>query len=107
MSDVAVTAWPCACSGDRYWAVPMIEPVSVISEAPARAMPKSVTLACPCSSTITLWGLKSLWITPCRCANPAASRIWVPTSITRSWGSGASAVTMSLRVRPVRNSIAM
>src|SRR5437764_563566 len=27
-----------------YWAVPMIEPVSVISDAPARAMPKSVTL---------------------------------------------------------------
>ena len=45
MSDVAVTACPCACSGDRYCAVPMIDPVSVISEAPARAMPKSVTFA--------------------------------------------------------------
>ena len=70
-------------------------------------MPKSVTFAWPCSSTITLCGLKSLWITPWRWAKPAASRIWVPMSITRSWGSGASAVTMSLSVRPVRNSIAM
>ena len=100
MSDVAVTAWPCACSGERYCAVPMIEPVSVISDAPARAMPKSVTLAWPCSSTITLCGLKSLWMTPWRWAKPAAWRIWVPMSITRSWGSGASAVTMSLSVRP-------
>ena len=53
----------------------MIEPVSVISEAPARAMPKSVTLAWPASSTITLCGLKSRWITPWRCAKPAAWRI--------------------------------
>ena len=52
----------------------MIEPVSVISEAPARAMPKSVTLAWPRSSTITLCGLKSRWITPWRCAKPAASQ---------------------------------
>ena len=35
----------------------MIEPVSVMSEAPARAIPKSVTFARPSSSTITLWGL--------------------------------------------------
>ncbi len=49
-----MTAWPWACSGERYCAVPMIEPVSVISDAPARAMPKSVTFTAPCSSTITL-----------------------------------------------------
>ena len=63
---MAPTAWPWACSGERYCAVPMIEPVSVISEAPARAIPKSVTLAFHSSSTITLCGLKSLWITECR-----------------------------------------
>ncbi len=102
-----MTAWPCACSGDRYCAVPMIEPVSVISDAPARAMPKSVTLAWPASSTITLCGLKSRWMTPWLCANPAAWRIWRPRSITRSCASGASAWTMSLRVRPSRYSIAM
>ncbi len=85
----------------------MIEPVSVISEAPARAMPKSVTLACSRSSTITLWGLKSRWITPLRCANPAAPRICVPRSITRLWASGASVPTISFSVRPFSSSIAM
>ena len=38
--ETAVTSWPWACSGDSYWAVPMIEPVSVISDAPRRAIPK-------------------------------------------------------------------
>ena len=41
-------------SGGRYCAVPMIEPVSVMSDAPARAIPKSVTLARPSPSMITL-----------------------------------------------------
>ena len=59
-------AWPCACSGDRYCAVPMTEPVSVISEAPARAIPKSVTLARPSSSTITFCGFRSRWTIPLR-----------------------------------------
>jgi hypothetical protein len=85
----------------------MIEPVSVISEAPARAIPKSVTFALPSSSTITLCGLKSRWITPCRCAKPAALRICTPSSITRSCASGASPATTSLSVRPGRYSIAM
>ena len=58
-SDASETACPCACSGDRYCAVPMIEPVSVTSEAPARAIPKSVTLTRSSSSMITLWGLRS------------------------------------------------
>ncbi len=97
-----MTAWPCACSGERYCAVPMIEPVSVISDAPARAMPKSVTLAWPLSSTITLCGLKSRWMTPRRWAKPAAARIWRPRSIARSWSSGASAATTSLSVRPAQ-----
>ena len=44
--------------------MPMIEPVSVISETPARAIPKSVTFARPSSSTITLCGLRSRWMTP-------------------------------------------
>ena len=104
---MAATAWPWACSGERYCAVPMIEPVSVISEAPARAMPKSVTFACQASSTITLWGLKSRWITWWRWANAAAARIWRPRSITVSWGSGAWVFTISLSVLPGRYSIAM
>ena len=36
------------------------------AEAPARAIPKSVTLAWSASSTITLCGFRSRWITPRR-----------------------------------------
>src|ERR671937_695829 len=74
-SDWALTACPWACSGDRYWAVPMIEPVCVMSEAPARAMPKSVTFARPSPSTMTLCGLRSRWMIPRRCAQRAALEV--------------------------------
>ena len=67
-SDVWSTGAPRACSGERYCAVPMIAPSSVIWLAPARAIPKSVTLTTPSGSTITLWGLMSRWTTPFRCA---------------------------------------
>src|SRR5215216_3858968 len=53
----------------------MMDPVSVISDAPARAMPKSVTFTRSSSSTITFCGLKSRWITPRRWPAPAARRI--------------------------------
>ena len=106
-SEPALTAWPCACSGDRYWAVPMIEPVSVMSDAPARAIPKSVTLALSASSTITLWGFRSRWMTPRRCANRAALRIWIVMSIARTGSSGASSRINCLSERPGRYSIAM
>ena len=85
----------------------MIEPVSVMSEAPARAMPKSVTLARSSSSTITLCGLRSRWTTPRRWAKRAARRICEVMSIARSGSSGASARMSSLSVRPSRYSIAM
>ena len=87
--------------------MPMIEPVSVMSEAPARAMPKSVTLAWPESSTMTLWGFRSRWITPRRCANRAALRIWMVMSMARSGSSGASSRMSCLSERPGRYSIAM
>ena len=106
-SEEALTAWPWACSGDRYCAVPMIEPVSVMSEAPARAIPKSVTFTCPESSTITLCGFRSRWITPWRWANLAALRIWIVISIARIGSSGASWRTSSFSERPARYSIAM
>ncbi len=63
-SERASTGLPCACSGDRYCAVPITEPVSVMSDAPARAIPKSVTLTRPSSSIITFCGLMS------RCTMP-------------------------------------
>ena len=49
-SERASTDWPCACSGERYWAVPMTAWVWVIvalASAMARAMPKSITLTVP------------------------------------------------------------
>ena len=85
----------------------MIEPVSVMSEAPARAMPKSVTLAWSASSMITLWGLRSRWITPRRWAKRAALRIWIVMSIARIGSSGASWRISCLSERPGRYSIAM
>ena len=48
--------------------MPITEPVWVISETPARAMPKSVTIALPSSSTITFCGFRSRWTTPWRWA---------------------------------------
>ena len=75
MSDAGPTGAPFACSGDRYCAVPMIDPVSVIWLVPARAIPKSITLIRPSGATATLCGLMSRWTTPCWCANPSAARI--------------------------------
>ena len=75
MSDAGVTGAPFACSGDRYCAVPMIDPVSVIWLVPERAMPKSVTFSRPSGATTTLCGLMSRWTIPFRCAKPSAARI--------------------------------
>ena len=63
------TVSPRACSGDRYWAVPMTAAVCVIVadvSATARAMPKSITLTVPCGVTMTLAGLMSRWMIPAR-----------------------------------------
>ncbi len=70
-----MTGAPFACSGERYCAVPMIDPVSVIWLVPARAIPKSVTFSRPSGATTTLWGLMSRWTIEWRCANPTAERI--------------------------------
>ena len=56
--------------------MPITEPVWVISETPARAIPKSVTTALPSPSTITFCGFRSRWMMPLRWAKRAASRIW-------------------------------
>jgi hypothetical protein len=87
--------------------VPMIEPVWVISEAPARAMPKSVTLTRPSSSMITLWGLRSRCTIPRRCAKRAARRTCSVISMARSAGSGASSRTIESSERPSRYSMTM
>ena len=87
--------------------MPMIEPVSVMSEAPARAIPKSVTRARPSSSRITLCGLRSRWITPRRCAKRAARRICTTMSIARAGSSAPSSRTIAFSERPATYSIAM
>ena len=68
MSLRASTVSPRACSGERYWAVPITAAVWVMVadvSATARAMPKSITLTSPVGVSITLAGLMS------RCTMPA------------------------------------
>ena len=65
----ASTRSPLACSGDRYWAVPMTWAVWVIvicASATALAMPKSITLTSPARVSITLPGLMSRCTMPLR-----------------------------------------
>ncbi len=85
----------------------MIEPVSVMSEAPARAIPKSVTRARPSSSRITLWGFKSRWMTPRLCAKRAARRICVTMSMAVCGSSAPCSRTTVFSERPATYSIAM
>ena len=68
MSLGPVAGRPFACSGDMYWTVPMMAPVSVIDSSPRGfAMPKSLSLASPSGVKSTLLGLTSLWKTPLPC----------------------------------------
>ncbi len=60
--------------------MPITEPVWVMSETPARAIPKSVTIALPSASTITFWGFRSRWTMPLRWAKRAASSTWRTSS---------------------------
>ena len=48
----------------------------MISETPARAIPKSVTLARPSASTSTFWGFRSRWTIPFACAYRAPASTW-------------------------------
>ena len=87
--------------------MPITEPVSVMSDAPARAIPKSVTFARPSSSTMTLCGLMSRWTMPRRCAKRAAWRIWIVRSAASDGSSAPWSRTICFSERPGRNSIAM
>ena len=94
-------ACPRACSGERYCAVPTIEPASVICEAPERAIPKSVTLTFQSGLTITLCGLMSRWTISCRCASASALRISRANLIAVSGGRRPLADEQLLERRPV------
>ena len=66
-SERPSSAKPCACSGEKYVAVPSTAPVFVSgSLASARAIPKSVTFTCPCGVMSTLPGFTSRCTTPLR-----------------------------------------
>ena len=107
MSERGVVGLPWACSGERYWAVPITEPVAVMSEfSPPRAIPKSATRARPSSSIRTFCGFRSRWTIPLRCAKRAALRICRVKSIaslvpipplTRSLSEGPSTYSMAMK----------
>ena len=64
-SERLSTFSPRACSGLRYWAVPITAAVCVIVaevSATARAIPKSITFTVPDGVSITLAGLMSRWM---------------------------------------------
>jgi hypothetical protein len=105
MSERGVVSFPWACSGERYWAVPITEPVAVMSELSPRAIPKSATRARPSASIRTFCGFRSRWTIPLRWAKRAALRIWRVKSIasfvlipplTRSlsWGPSTYSIAM-------------
>ena len=75
-----------------------MEPASVIWLAPARAMPKSVTLTRRSSSIITLCGLMSRWTIPFSCAWPSAASTWRATSTAMCTGAGPRAAIELLQV---------
>ena len=108
MSVRASTGPPCACSGERYDAVPSTALVcGAVSGPSTRAMPKSITLITPSRVIITLPGLMSRWITPCACAAAIAAQIFCAISAACT-GVGRRPVAMnSARVLPSMNSITM
>ncbi len=94
--------------------MPMIEPASVICEAPCRAIPKSVTFSrgsfaftCWSAETSTLCGLMSRWMIPWRCAKRRASSSCLAYPIAVCTGSAPWVMISSLRLRPSITSMAM
>ena len=68
-SERASTCSPRTCSGDMYSGVPINAPVCVVPpNSSERAIPKSITEARPCWSTMMFCGFKSRWTTPSACA---------------------------------------
>ena len=109
-SERASTCSPLACSGERYWAVPMTAAVCVIvmPESPmARAMPKSITLTWPVRVSMTLAGLMSRWTIWARCEYSRAWRIPTVISSVRSGSSRRPECSSSRRVDPSTYSITM
>ena len=110
MSERASTGFPRACSGERYWAVPITAEVCVWTEeesSTARAMPKSITFTSPVLVTMMLAGLMSRWIMPASWLACRARATGISSDAARFGGSGPSSRTMSRRFRPLTRSITM
>src|SRR5918994_3540209 len=109
MSERPSTGRPCACSGDRYEAVPRIAAVwaTVSAVVVTRAMPKSVTFTSPRGSSMMLPGLMSRWITPCAWAASSARHTSIAMSIARSGRMRPPPARISASVRPSTYSITM
>ena len=108
MSDRASTFPACACSGEKYCAVPSTVAVCVtVSDDAARAMPKSVTFTSPFLVIMMFAGLTSRWTMPCECANASAAHTSPAISAARSGSSGPSSRMTSRSVRPSMYSMTM
>ena len=83
----------------------MTDPVRVISEPPARAIPKSVTRTRPSRSISTFIGFRSRWTIPCSWAKAAAASICRVTSTASSISRPRSISSRS--DEPSTSSIAM
>ena len=79
----------------------MTRPVCVSAASfDARAMPKSPSFAWFSPSTRMLLGLTSRCTIPALLAWASASAAWATMPAARVWGSGPSAATSSVSVRP-------
>ena len=70
-------------------------------------MPKSITLTAPAGVIMTLAGLTSRWMIPCRWEKSRAAHTSAMTSQTRQGSIGPSVLTMSRSVRPATYSMTM
>ncbi len=111
MSLRGSTAAPRACSGEKYVAVPMTEPVLVrfwsVESLSALAMPKSATFTPPSRVISTLPGLTSRCTTRLRWAKPRAAAMSAVISAARSGCSRPSSRSISASVWPSTYSITM
>ena len=111
MSESEVACLPIACSGERYWAVPITRPV-LVSRAWSllRAIPKSVIFIDQSSSSSTRMfsGFTSRCTTPLEWAASSARASSISSVTTRFSGSPPVFSSMiSDRGRPGQSSITM
>ncbi len=96
---------PVTCSGARYPAVPTTRPVRVTAGSSASsARPRSMTCGRP-STSRTLPGVRSRWMTPPACSAASARATPSATGTSSAAGSGPVSATSSSRRRPGTNRV--